>query len=77
MAMGPAGPATPATLVATTVAGIVRDLGLTSRLRDAGVARSALAQVALQSLSDPTIAGNPRIVASADEILHEVLEPAW
>jgi alcohol dehydrogenase class IV len=42
-----------------------------------GVQREVLPQLAHQTLADPTIAGNPRVVASADEILQEVLEPAW
>jgi alcohol dehydrogenase class IV len=73
----PSGAPAPAAVVAAAVTHIVEELGLPSRLRDVGVPRELLPRVAAQALDDPTIAGNPRVVASAEEILAEVLEPAW
>jgi maleylacetate reductase len=58
------------------VAGLVAELGLPGRLRDAGVKREDLPVVAREALHDPWIPTNPRPFADADEIL-ALLETAW
>jgi alcohol dehydrogenase len=57
------------------VSALVSECGLPTRLRDVGVERSALPQIAELSLGDPTIFTNPR-PATAEDIL-ALLEAAW
>lgn len=71
------GACSPAERVIGAVERIVAELGLPSRLRDVGVTQEVLPRLARQALADPAIAGNPRPVASAEEILDEILVPAW
>ncbi len=51
-------------------------IGLTQKLRDAGVPEDGLAAAADLSMSDASIIYNPRMVTDAEEVL-EVLQKAW
>lgn len=51
-------------------------LGVPRRLRDVGVARDVLADIATRTKSDWWLRGNPRPVRSASEV-QQVLEDAW
>ncbi|MFA7666822.1 MAG: iron-containing alcohol dehydrogenase [Burkholderiaceae bacterium] len=66
----------PDTSAGDLVAELVAQLGLPGRLRDAGVAREVLPQVAAEAIKDRWVATNPRPFASSDEIL-ALLEVAW
>ncbi len=55
---------------------IFNRLAIPQRLRDVGVPREALSDIAQHAIGDWFLRGNPRPVRSADE-LHEVLEAAW
>lgn len=54
----------------------VKALGLSSRLRELGVANEDLPEVAQKSMHDPGMRHNPRPVQSAKEAL-EILQAAW
>lgn len=58
------------------VRGLVRGLGLPSRLRDVGVRREVLAMIAEHTGRDFVVRTNPRPIRSESEIL-ELLEAAW
>ena len=58
------------------VAGLVRDLDLPSRLRDVGVPREDLPDIAKKVIVSPNIIYNPRPVTDPGEVL-TVLEKAW
>ena len=51
-------------------------LGVANRLRDVGVPREALPEIATSSMGDWFLRGNPRQVKDASE-LQEILEQAW
>jgi aldehyde dehydrogenase (NAD+) len=55
---------------------LTRKIGLTQKLRDAGVPEDGLTEAAELSLSDASIIYNPRMVIDAEEVL-EVLKQAW
>jgi aldehyde dehydrogenase (NAD+) len=55
---------------------LTRKIGLTQKLRDAGVPEDGLAEAAELSMSDASIIYNPRMVIDAEEVL-EVLKQAW
>ena len=58
------------------VAGLVRDLDLPSRLRDVGIPREDLPDIAKKVIVSPNIIYNPRPVTDPEEVL-AVLEKAW
>ena len=58
------------------VAGLVRDLDLPYRLRDVGVPRDDLSDIAKKVIVSPNIIYNPRPVTDPEEVLG-VLERAW
>ena len=58
------------------VAGLVRDLDLPHRLRDVGISREDLPDIAEKVIVSPNIIYNPRPVTDPREVL-EVLEGAW
>jgi alcohol dehydrogenase class IV len=51
-------------------------MGLPLKLRDLGVPREGLRQLAIDALGDYSIHTNPRPVSAAEQVL-EVLEQAW
>jgi alcohol dehydrogenase class IV len=53
-----------------------RQMGLPLKLRDLGVPRDGLEQLAIDALADYSIHTNPKPVRAAEHVL-EVLEPAW
>lgn len=55
---------------------LTKKIGLTQKLRDAGVPEEGLAEAAELSMSDASIIYNPRMVLDAEEVL-EVLKKAW
>lgn len=59
-----------------TVNSIFDALGLQRRLRDVGVPREALPEIARHSMGDWFLRGNPRQVRDASE-LQQILEQAW
>lgn len=59
------------------VAELVERLGLPRRLRDVGVPRDSLHEIASAAIHDMMAATNPRPVTDADELVRELLEPAW
>jgi maleylacetate reductase len=65
-----------ATPLAQTIACLFKDLGLPSRLRDAGVRRDDLAAVSNAAMNDHWTARNPRKIDS-DDMLLRMLEAAW
>lgn len=58
------------------VFGMNRRMGLPLKLRDLGVPRDGLRQLAIDALDDYSIHTNPKPVRAAEEVL-EVLEQAW
>jgi len=62
--------------VTDALGAITAALGLPRRLRDVGVARDALADIAGRAMGDWFLRGNPRLVREAAE-LQTVLEAAW
>ena len=58
------------------VAGLVRDLDLPHRLRDVGISRKDLPDIAEKVIVSPNIIYNPRPVTDPEEVL-AVLERAW
>ena len=58
------------------VAGLVRDLELPSRLRDVGIPREDLPEIARKVIVSPNIIYNPKPVTDPEEVLR-VLEKAW
>jgi len=58
------------------VFGMNRRMGLPLKLRDLGVPRDGLRQLAVDALDDYSIHTNPKPVRAAEEVL-EVLEQAW
>lgn len=60
-----------------TVRELVQRLGMPSRLRDIGVPRDSLPLLALRAMTDTAMTGNPRLVTRPEEILDEILLPAW
>jgi alcohol dehydrogenase len=58
------------------VSGLVRDLDLPHRLRDVGVPRSDLSDIAQKVIVSPNIIYNPRPVSDPAEVL-ALLEEAW
>jgi alcohol dehydrogenase class IV len=61
---------------AESVWDLTKKIGLTQKLRDAGVPEDGLTEAAELSMSDASIIYNPRMVIDADEVL-EVLKQAW
>ena len=55
---------------------LTKKIGLTQKLRDAGVPEGGLTEAAELSMSDASIIYNPRMVLDAEEVL-EVLKQAW
>jgi len=55
---------------------LTKTIGLTQKLRDAGVPEEGLAEAAELSMSDASIIYNPRMVIDAEEVL-AVLKQAW
>jgi alcohol dehydrogenase class IV len=62
--------------LAATFAALFDRLGLPRRLRELGVARAALPELAALAMEDWFMRGNPRPVRSPDE-LEPMLEAAW
>ena len=62
--------------VACAIEALFGRLGIARRLRDAGVLREALPEIAANAIDDWFLKGNPRAVRDASE-LHQVLELAW
>ncbi len=60
----------------SAVAGLIRDLDLPTRLRDVGVPRDDLPDIAKKVIVSPNIIYNPRPVTDPEEVL-TVLERAW
>lgn len=58
------------------IGAIFAQLGIARRLRDVGVPREALADIAQHAIGDWFLRGNPRPVRTADELM-EVLDAAW
>ncbi len=58
------------------IGAIFAQLGIPRRLRDVGVPREALADIAQHAIGDWFLRGNPRQVRTADELM-EVLDAAW
>lgn len=56
---------------------LISRLAMPSRLRDIGVPRDSLPMIATRAMTDTALTGNPRTVHRADEILEEILIPAW
>jgi aldehyde dehydrogenase (NAD+) len=55
---------------------LTKKIGLTQKLRDAGVPEEGLSEAAELSMSDASIIYNPRMVLDAEEVL-AVLKQAW
>jgi len=72
--LGLAGP--PLTAVAAALEHIFGGLGVPRRLRDVGVPKDALPDLAARGMSDWFLRGNPRPVREAAE-LRQILEAAW
>ena len=51
-------------------------LGVPTRLRDVGIKREQLADIAEKSLRDPPMKTNPKPVTAAAQVM-EILELAW
>jgi alcohol dehydrogenase len=62
--------------VCETLAAIFGRLGIPLLLRDAGVPRDALPEIAANAMGDWFLRGNPRTVRSADELV-QLLDAAW
>jgi alcohol dehydrogenase class IV len=58
------------------VRGLIRSLGLPVRLRDVGVPKERLTLVAHESMKDPAVRTNPRVIADAREI-EDLLHSIW
>jgi alcohol dehydrogenase class IV len=60
----------------TSLAGLVRDLGLPPRLRDAGIAQDALPRLASEAMKQTRLlVNNPRVVSEADAFA--IYSAAW
>lgn len=62
--------------LADAIAGLAKRLGLPTRLRDVGIGREQLDDIARKVLLDPFIRTNPRPIQSDTEVL-QLLESAW
>lgn len=62
--------------VACAIEALFGRLGIAKRLRDVGVLREALPEIAANAIDDWFLKGNPRAVRDASE-LQQVLEQAW
>lgn len=62
--------------VACAIEALFDRLGIVKRLRDVGVLREALPEIAANAIDDWFLKGNPRAVRDASE-LQQVLEQAW
>ena len=62
--------------VVEAVEALFGTLGVARRLRDVGIAREGLPEIAGHAIDDWFLRGNPRPVRSSDELL-QVLEQAW
>ncbi len=69
-------PSTQLQATVETVESIFKALGVPARLRDLGVPRADLADVAALAMKDWFLKGNPRPVKSANELQH-IMEEAW
>jgi maleylacetate reductase len=58
------------------VAELVSDLGLPSRLRDVGISRDSLGQIAEEAASHPVVRTNPRDITAAADV-QQILDAAW
>jgi len=58
------------------VQGLIKEIGLPWKLRDAGVPEDRLVEAADYSLADGSIVYNPRLVTEMEEVL-EVYQAAW
>lgn len=70
------GPGAPAESVITVLDGVFSSLGIPRRLRDAGVPRESLSELAAVCMEDWFIQSNPRRIRDASEV-QQVLEAAW
>lgn len=75
-ALGAGGSASPADAVVAALDGLFARHDLPRRLRDAGIARDSLADIAERSLNDWFLRGNARAVGGPAE-LQRLLEDAW
>ena len=66
----------PVGVVVSWLESLLRRLGVPRRLRDAGVAREALPEIAADSMGDWFLRGNPRLVRNVSE-LELILDQAW
>jgi alcohol dehydrogenase class IV len=64
------------TSVVAAVESLLGQLGVARRLRDVGIAREGLPEIAGHAIGDWFLRGNPRPVRSEAELL-QVLEQAW
>ena len=62
--------------IISVIEAMSRALGIPGRLRDIGVPRESLAELAANSMQDWFLRGNPRRVSGAAE-LQQILEQAW
>jgi alcohol dehydrogenase class IV len=62
--------------VVNQVQALLAQMGTPARLRDVGIAREGLQEIADHAIGDWFLRGNPRPVREASE-LHQVLEAAW
>jgi alcohol dehydrogenase class IV len=62
--------------VVGAIEALLRPLGVAQRLRDVGIAREGLQEIAGHAIGDWFLGGNPRPVRNASELL-QVLEAAW
>lgn len=65
-----------AATVASTLGNLFQSLSLPKRLRDVGVERSSLSEIAAIAFDDWFLQGNPRPIKDAAELL-QLLEEAW
>ena len=70
----PAG--SPVEAVIARLDAVFRSLGIPQRLRDAGVPRDSLPELAEICMEDWFIQSNPRVIRNASEV-QQVLEAAW
>jgi alcohol dehydrogenase class IV len=63
-------------MVIHAIEALFSELGIPSRLRDVGVPREALSEIATGAIGDWFLRGSPRPVRSISE-LEQVLDEAW
>jgi len=62
--------------VCDATARLIRDLGLTQRLRDLGIPKADLPSIAVEAMESKSVRANPRPVTNAGDVLG-ILEAAW